>query len=240
VYKQSSELPEVSGVPGALSNQPPAGGTLSATPGQDAQSTSSNNNTSRAVRNYELDKTISHTRQSPVTLNKLSVAVIVDYRSEVSKKGKVTKTALTEDEIAYITALVKETVGLNEARGDTINVVNTSFQMPERVEALPAAPIWEQPWVWDLAKQGLGGLAVLLLAFGVLRPMLTNLSSQGKQVALVAAAPAGQAQLPATVAGLPNQMPAGGEQLQDMASSMAKEDPQRVAQVMNNWVASDE
>ncbi len=81
---------------------------------------------------------------------------------------------------------------MNEARGDTINVVNTPFQLPEEVEPLPDIPIWEQAWVLSLAKQLLGALAVLFIAIGVLRPMLRNLSTHGKYVA-THALPAGQA-----------------------------------------------
>ena len=259
LYEQNTDQAGATGIPGALSNTPPAGGVLSAEGEPVEQSgleqaasepkVMTGNNTSRAVRNYELDRTISHTRQSPVTLKKLSVAVVVDYKSEVGKKGKVTKIPLTEEEVAYISSLVKETVGLDETRGDTINVVNTAFLQPEAVEPLPEPAIWEQPWVWDLAKQGLGGLAVLFIAFGVLRPMLKNLSQQGKQVeeaataAAIASDPQQQMQqLPgggAAAPGLPQ--PQGNtQQLQEMATTMAKEDPQRVAQVMNTWVAADE
>ncbi len=253
LFEQSSGQSAVaSGVPGALSNQPPAGGSLEAS--EQGEPTLAKNNTSRAVRNYELDRTISHVRQSPVSLKKLSVAVVVDYRSVTDKKGKVKREPLSEDELAYIKALVRETVGLDESRGDSINVVNAPFQQPEEVEPLPEPPIWEQPWVWNIAKQVLGGLGVLLVIFGVLRPMLTNLAQHGKQVeklAMAAALPEGQtaegaaAQLgDGSGAGSPalTHQPGqqGGQDLKEAASSLAREDPQRVAQVMNTWVAGDE
>ena len=253
LFEQSSDSSGASGVPGALSNQPPAGGTLE--PVEKTEPAVATNNTSRAVRNYELDRTISHVRQSPMTLKKLSVAVVVDYKTVTDKKGNVTREPLSEEEIAHIKALVRETVGLDEARGDTVNVVNAPFQQPEEVEPLPEPPIWEQPWVWNVAKQVLGGLGVLLVIFGVLRPMLTNLAKQGEQaekLAMVAALPEGQAgvegaqgQLPdGTVAGNPalTHQPGqpAGQDLKEMATSLAKEDPQRVAQVMNTWVSSDE
>lgn len=251
LYEQSSDQAGAGGVPGALTNQPPAGGSLKDS--QEAARSVTSNNTSRAVRNYELDRTISHVRQSPVSLNRLSVAVVVDYRTVTDDKGKVTREPLSEDELAYIKSLVKETVGLDEKRGDTINVVNAPFQQPEEVEPLPEPPIWEQAWVWDIAKQVLGGLGVLLVIFGVLRPMLTSLAKQGDQaskLAMVAALPegqdgaVGQGQLPddsgGTQPGLPDQSErTNGQDLKEMATNLAKEDPQRVAQVMNTWVASD-
>lgn len=246
LFEESSQTAGVSGIPGALSNQPPEGGTTNE---QALNEEAAGNNSSRVVRNYELDRTISHTRQSPVTLKKLSVAVVVDYRTQTGKKGKVEKIPLSDEEISRITALAKEAVGLNETRGDTINVVNTSFQQPEAVEPLPEPAIWEQPWVWSVAKQALGGLAVLFIAFGVLRPMLNNLANNSKKLKEIEAANieaqqlqgAASVQLPSgeIVPGLPNQQE-GGEQLKVMATDLAKEDPQRVAQVMNTWVAADE
>lgn len=245
VYEESSDMAGAIGIPGALSNQPPPAGTTVPSQTEETQTAAPSRNTTRAVRNYEVDRTISHTRNSPASLKRLSVAVVVDYRTVKAKKGKVERTPLDESEIARITALVKEAVGLNEARGDTINVVNTPFQLPEAIEPLPETPIWEQPWVLSLTKQLLGGLAVLLIAFGILRPMLRNLSTHSKHAAAAAQAlPAGHAggqlALGEDQLTLSNQSLASGQQLMELASNMAKEDPKRVAQVMNTWVARDE
>ena len=245
LFEQSSIQPAASGIPGALTNQPPAGGSVNASGAENTALKPSGNNSSRAVRNYEVDRTISHTRQSPAALKRISVAVVVDYRSTVNKKGKVTREPLTEEEIQRLTALIKEAVGLNEARGDTINVVNTPFQQPEEIAPLPEPPIWEQAWALTLGKQLLGGLVVLLIAFGILRPMLNSLATQGKNAAARQAAlppgmqveqlPHGQDQLT-----LSNQQPANSEKLMNLASTMVKEDPRRVAQVLNSWVEKDE
>ena len=245
LFEQSANQPAVMGIPGALTNQPPAGGsTNKAQYNTNQTAMASGNNSSRAVRNYEIDRTISHTQQAPTKLQRLSVAVIVDYRTTVSKKGKVKRQPLSEEEMQFVTALVREAVGLNEKRGDTINVVNTQFKLPEEVEPMTEPPIWEQAWVLNLAKQILGGLVVLLIAFGVLRPMLSNLAKQGKgTVATMAALPAGE-QLEQLPAGedrltLTNQSPADSQQLKTIASTMVKEDPKRAASVLNTWVAAD-
>ena len=243
LYKESSDLPGAMGIPGALSNQPPPGGTTEPYQAEDESNSAPIRNTSRSVRNFEVDRTISHTRNSPVTLNRLSVAVVIDHRTVAGKKGKVERTPLEPGEIERITALVKEAVGLNEARGDTINVVNTPFQLPAEIEPLPDVPIWEQAWVQGLAKQLLGALAVLFIAFGVLRPMLRNLSTHGRHAAARALPPgqhAGQLALGDDQLTLGGPTPMSGQQLMDMASTMAKEDPKRVAQVLNTWVARDE
>ncbi len=247
LFEQNSNSLGAIGIPGALSNQPPQTGDGAAAANSPS---ATGNKSSRALRNYEIDRTISHVRQSPATLKRLSVAVIVDYRATVSKKGKVTRTPLTEEEIKYVTALVREAVGLSDDRGDTLNVVNTQFKLPEEVAPMPEPPIWEQPWVLGLAKQLLGGLVVLLIAFGILRPMLKNLTVRGEDTAALLAANSDNAQLEHNSMGgdmltLSNQsagrsQQAGGQQLMDMASTLVNEDPKRAAQVLNSWVTSDE
>lgn len=237
VYEEKNGSPgTASGVPGALSNQPPAGG--STLGNIVVNELNLNNKTMRAIRNYELDRTISHIRQSPASVQRLSVAVVVDYRTEAGKKGKGKKEPLTAEEVQYITALIKEAVGLDEARGDTINVVNTPFQVPEKVEPLPEIPLWEQPWVLGLSKQLLGGLAVLLIAFGVLRPMMNKLASQGKPG--LALGQEGQLALGEDQLSLANQPPIDIKQLKELAGTIAREDPKRVAKVMNTWVSADD
>jgi flagellar M-ring protein FliF len=227
------------GIPGALTNQPPAAGTTEfVTTEGEPEAVTNTNKTTRAIRNYEMDRTISHTRQSPATLKRLSVAVLLDHRSIYGQKGKVTKEPLTEEEIQRITSLVKEAVGLDEARGDTINIVNTPFQQPAKVKPIPEAPLWEQPWVLSLAKQLLGGLAVLVIAFGILRPMLNKLATQGKPV--LASGQGGQLALGEDQLALGNQAPIDINQLKELAGSIAREDPKRVAKVMNTWVSSND
>jgi len=245
LFEQSANKPGAIGIPGALSNQPPAGGSTNKRQFNSNQTANaSGSNSSRAVRNYEIDRTISHKQQAPTKLQRISVAVIVDYRTTISKKGKVKRQPLSEEEMQFVTALVREAVGLNEKRGDTINVVNTQFQLPEEVEALPELPLWEQAWVLNLAKQLLGGLIVLLIAFGVLRPMLRNLAKHGElSAATLAALPAGE-QLQQLPAGedrltLTNQSPTDSQQIKDIATTMVKQDPKRAASVLNTWVAND-
>jgi flagellar M-ring protein FliF len=240
LYEENGSMNSAAaGIPGALTNQPPAAGTTEnvITEGE-PEAVTNTNITTRAIRNYEMDRTISHTRQSPATLKRLSVAVLLDHRSIYGKKGKVTKEPLTEEEIQRITSLVKEAVGLDEARGDTINIVNTPFQQPAIVKPIPEAPLWEQPWVLSLAKQLLGGLAVLVIAFGILRPMLNNLATQGKPV--LALGQDGQLALGEDQLALGNQPPIDINQLKELAGSIAREDPKRVAKVMNTWVSSND
>lgn len=253
VEEKTAEGAAAGGVPGALSNQPPETGTTNPAQAEGAQGTPGPGAGERAgpgsshrrqVRNYELDKTISHTRSAPGRIRKLSVAVVVDDRQVRQPNGAVERTALTEKELSQITALVKDAVGFDAERGDTVNVINSSFQQPAQPEPLPEPPLWETPWVQSLVKQALGGLAVLLIVFGVLRPVLRSLAEKGAKTRTVAVSQDhGDEQV---ALGGPQQQVAGqlagpgayDEQL-TMAKTMASQDPGRVAQVVKNWVAND-
>lgn len=256
VVEESNRSGAPSGVPGALSNQPPEAGTTdvegAGDPAAQAGAAVANGEQSagsssrRSTRNYELDKTISHTRSSGGRIQRLSVAVVLDDRQVVQDDGTIARTPLTDKEIEQITALVKDAVGFDLTRGDTVNVINQAFQQPQAPEPLPEPALWEQPWVMDLGKQALGGLAVLLLVFGVLRPVLKSLAEKGVKTPMRAFAvegggEVGEDQLSITGGGQQPRLPQANqyEQQLNTAKSMANQDPGRVAQVVKNWVASD-
>jgi flagellar M-ring protein FliF len=175
-----------SGVPGALSNQPPSTSSTPATPanGASAAQSSQSGATPSATRrdstvNYEVDKTIRHTRQATGAIKRLSVAVVVNHRKLVDAQGKVTTKALAPAEMEQIDALVKEVMGYNKDRGDSLKVTNSAFTVGE-VEKIVEPPLWKQPETLAMAKEIgryllIGGL-LLFLVFRVLRPMLANLS----------------------------------------------------------------
>lgn len=240
------------GIPGALSNQPPGAASVPETAGAApaakppagavpavaaAVPTSSSK---RATRNFEMDKTVSHTKQPTGTVRRLSVAVVVDDVT-TTVKGKVKRTARTPEELARFTALAKEAVGFDEKRGDSVNVTNAAFSIPPPAAALPEEPIWKQAWVWDIAKQVGGGLLALLLLLLVVRPLLRGLQARPAGALSTAGGMAedrvslgaggGAPQLNAPTAGYDAQMNA--------ARGVAQQDPKRVAQVMKNWVGND-
>jgi flagellar M-ring protein FliF len=242
------------GIPGALSNTPPAagvapeniadleGGVASQQPGS---------NSKNSTRNYELDRTISHTRLAPGAVRKLSVAVLVDERRTLDEAGEVISVPLTEGEMTRINALVMDTIGFNKARGDSLNIVNAPFVAPEAVEDLPEVSLLEQPWLMDLVKQVLGGLVVLFLIFGVIRPAFKDMTkvpvtemtnTEGAQVGAD-----GAPLLPNTqsAGGTPEELAklaTGSEKVEDRLTnvrSLVQQDPALVASVMKNWTASD-
>jgi len=251
VVKQTNGGTAVAGVPGALSNQPPAGGTTAppAAGASGGNNTSSSN--SRTTRNYELDKTISHTRSSVGTIRKISVAVLVDDLKKTAADGAVTRVPLNDAALARVNSLVKKTVGFDQARGDSVNVINASFYVPDKQEELPELGFMENPMIQNIIKQSLGGLVVLILIFAVLKPTLRNLTNHGSanqqlatasqvsvdelgddkvQIAGGAPGDADQALLAA-----PNPV----DQQIAVAKNLVQQDPGRVAQVVKTWVGSD-
>ncbi len=248
------------GVPGALSNTPPAAGrapekAAAAAAAGDTGGTPLRKR-SRSTRNYELDRTISHTRRIPGAVRRLSVAVVVNHKpaptaakskDKKDKGGAVQRVPLTDEEIKRLTALVKDAVGFNALRGDTVNVINVPFAPPPEVEPLPEPPLWKQPWVLTLAKQVAAGLAVLLVIFGVLRPVMRNLARQAEQQRAVVPAAGEEGEVLAddqvTLTGgeaprLPRQRQ-GYQANLEMAKNAVQQDPKLVAQVIKNWVGNE-
>lgn len=183
--EEQSTTSSTQGVPGALSNQPTPAGAANETPVPTTTGTSAQSSTStatqpssaskNATRNYELDKTITHTRLATGALRRLSVAVVVDDKHLPQSDGSVKGQPYSQEDINRFNELVKQAVGFDSSRGDQVTVTNVAFRIDDTIEPLPAIPIWEQGWFLDLAKQGAALLAVLFLLFGVLRPTMRGL-----------------------------------------------------------------
>ncbi len=241
-----------SGIPGALSNQPPAAATLQDpnAPGGGAGAAGASGSTSKhSVRNYELDKTISHTRLPTGSIRRLSIAVVVDNKQELDDNDEPVSKPWSKDELDRFTNLIKESVGFDGQRGDTVNVINVSFIPPAEPEPVPELSLMQQPWIWDVAKQAAGALGLLIVVFGVLKPVMRSLAEKGEQLgqqqaALAAAGggdgAAGQDQLSLSGGRPQLAAPQGGyEQSLETAKSVVNDDPKRVAQVVKNWVGED-
>lgn len=187
------------GVPGALTNQPPVPATAPITmppvPPQQGAAQSLTNNSRSAVLNYELDRTIQHVKQSLGQIKRLSVAVVINHRVVQVPNGGAQPAPISEDEIARITSLVREAVGYNAARGDTINVAGSPFAEPL---SPPAPPLWKDPEMVEMGKEG--GKYVLMLViilfayFFIIRPLLRTIvpPPEPKEPALAAGEVAGE------------------------------------------------
>ena len=232
----------VGGVPGALTNQPPAGGTTdkaaAPTPGE---GTSKSNK--RVTRNYELDRTVSHVRAPGGKVQRLSVAVVVDDKQSTNEQGEVTREPYSEEDLGRFTSLIKEAVGFNVQRGDTVSVINTAFSIPPKAEALPAVPLTEQPWIWQAGRIAAGALVGLFILMGVVRPVMRTLAEKAA-VLPPPPQPVDEQQLALQALALqggnnPRLMQGGYENNLTQAKSMAAQDPRRVAQVVKQWVGED-
>jgi len=223
------------GIPGAMANQPPGAGAM--VMGDDATGqggSGSSNNSRRVVRNYELDRTVSHTKYQTGMIKRISTAIVIDNR--FSEDG--TSTPLTAEEMEKINGLVKEAIGFNVARGDSLNIINAEFQPIAEAEPLPETSFLDQPWLWDAAKQGVGLVVVLFLIFGVLKPALKNLAEKGAAVPVPIPTMQDGDQL--AIEGQPGAQPGQSyQQALDAAKSVAQQEPQRVAGVVKEWVAKD-
>ncbi len=249
------------GVPGALSNQPPGAATAPlVAPGQTAQpggaapaqATSSQRET---ITNFEVDKVIRHSQGEVGALRRLSAAVVVNFKRDVGADGAVSYKPLTDPEIQQINALVRQAMGFNEARGDTVNVVNAPFSG----EVLPDGEGVSSPWstfVQDMTTPAgvmqilkyFGAALVVLIVFRILRGTLRDLGRFERVKPTVEGLPGpGGARPQLAGAG------AGGEMLavQDAAAAnfdadlkavkdLAKQEPRLVANVVKDWVGRGE
>lgn len=271
------------GVPGALSNQPPApasapqttGGAAATAgaiqPGQPLLDANGQqimdpatgqpmlapypaDKRNQSTKNFELDRSISHTKQQQGKINRLSVSVVVDDQVKVNPAdGAVTRAPWTADELARFTRLVQDAVGFDASRGDSVSVINMPFSA-ERGEVIADPAFYTQPWFWDIVKQVLGVLFILVLVFGVLRPVLNNITGGGKRQLALAGGDVelgGMGGLDGELAndrvslGGPQSIllpsPSEGYDAQlNAIKSLVAEDPGRVAQVVKEWINADE
>jgi len=255
----------VGGVPGALSNQPPAAAVAPVTtpqpprtPGQPnpaqanqpaqntqtAEKTGPSSSRRDATTNYELDRTVRHVQQAPGGVKRLSVAVVVNYRTKADAKGKPVTEALSAKELAQIENLTKEAMGFSAERGDSLNVVNSPFTAENAKE--PEPPLWKQPQMIDLAKTGVGYLLLALLAmflwFKVARPVLRKYTAPPLPAPTEADATAEAVLLPPEEETNPEVLRLAAKYESDLAlvRDAAQRDPRLVASVIKTWMANDE
>ncbi|MFC3624961.1 flagellar basal-body MS-ring/collar protein FliF [Vogesella amnigena] len=261
-----------SGVPGALTNQPPSAASApltlppGAAPGTATLSGLPMGGASGSVHreittNYEVDKTIQHTKQPQGNIKRLTAAVVVNYKMVTDNNGEAKPTPMSAKEYQQITDLVKEAVGYNQERGDSVNVVNASF-----AEAVPTVSTKDRLVEYatdnaaNLIKYGLLILAVLYLLFGVVRPIMRDVvkpapaepleGAAGEQ----AAATGGRLLAVAGEEGAEGEGGAGSLESQDPkeqqrrqyelklqgARDLVRADPRMAAQIIKEWIASDE
>lgn len=242
------------GVPGAVANQPPApsaapvNGANPAPTAGGQQGAGESTSKRESTTNYEVDKTVKVTRGNNWAIKRLSAAVVVNYQALAEEKGGATPKPLTPEQIEQMTGLVRETIGFNKERGDSVNLMNTPFLTSEAPAA--AVPLWRQPETIELAKTFAWPLGAVLFAalvlLGLVRPALKGTAKPA------AAVPVAGGQLSALEADEPDRpaLPAPTkkdavvevtpEQLRlEEARVLAKANPVAVANILKTWVHGD-
>jgi flagellar M-ring protein FliF len=260
----ASATPSAQGVPGALTNQPPVPATAPLTqpavagaggaaappgppvPGQlnAAGVQAAINSVGQPIStrkdstiNYEVDKTIRHTKQSVGVVKRLSAAVVVNHRKEA---GKTTSKPLSDIEVKQINDLVKEAMGFSKDRGDTISVANAPFTIVDKTDT--GIPLWKDPEILsilkDLLKYGAIAGIIAYLLLGVARPLIksmldslpkTSQKSVGSQLNIVADGEEEQGASPAATL----------EKKIEQAREIAQQDPKIVANIIKDWTGSN-
>ena len=214
----------------------PAATASAAAPAAGASGVASSDNTSKeTTRNYEIDRTLAYTRQPAGKLKRLTVAVLIDDAHTLDKDGKPHTAALTPQQLEHVTQLVKDAVGFDEARGDVVNVVNSSFTEEPAAPAgdLVAPSFWEKPLFYEVLKIVTGAIVLLVLVLTVLRPLMRSLLTtlRTPRVAEAAGAPTLPSPSPAVALAHEHQLA--------QARTLVSQDPKRVAQVVREWVDQD-
>ncbi len=238
------------GIPGALSNQPPAAANIPEELQQENTNTAEQagpvNRRKEAERNFDLDTTISHIRQQVGVVQKVSVSVGLDYVADPNDPNVTVP--MPADQIANITRLIRGAIGYNANRGDLVEVESFEFVRPEALPEPEPLPFYEQELFQALWKPVTALLLGLLLIFGLLKPLMTKLTRQPEvPTASMADDDLGMDELDADSLNLESdgalELPGpnlSGSPKSEKARAVAGQDPTMVAQLVKSWVEEDE
>jgi flagellar M-ring protein FliF len=166
--------------------------------------------------------------------------VVLDDWQKMDADGKVTTAPMSDTDIKRFSQLVRESIGLKEDRGDQLNVLNQAFKASAPIGALDSLPLWQTPWVTQLAKQIVGALLVLVVAFLVLRPLMKSLTKSAPRI--TAGGDAAELEDRVSISGQGGKaikLAPSFEQQIAAARTLVGQDPRRAAQVVKDWVSAD-
>ena len=246
-----------SGVPGATTNQPPGatsapinGAAQTLGVGAGGQTAVAGGGKRESIINYEVDKTIRVVKGASGLVKRINAAVVINNNVTVNDKGKTVSTPLTDAQIEKMTALVRETVGFNKDRGDSVNLLNAAF-VDEKV-AVVDVPFYRQPEVVDLARSFAWPLGTLLFGLlvlvGVIRPAIKAMGTAPTAGAAIGS-DMQMNQLDALESDMPErpqlsgpdtpndakQISASEKQLED-ARQLTRDNPAAVANIIKTWM----
>ena len=243
-----------SGVPGATTNQPPAqanapinGAAQAPTAG--GQASLAGGGKRESIVNYEVDKTIRVVKGATGMIRRINAAVVVNNSVTTNDKGKTTSTPLSAEQIDKMTALVRETVGFNKDRGDSVNLMNAAFAA-DKVEVVDV-PMWRQPEVVDLARSFAWPVGTLLFGalvlMGVIRPAIKTLSQAPaagavgsnvriNQLDALESEPPERPQLGGPGVGVDVKQITASESQLEGARKLTRDNPAAVANIIKTWM----
>ena len=263
--ESASTMPSAQGVPGALSNQPPVPATAPLTqpavpgagtpagqaapvPGQinaaGVQAQISNvgqpiNTRKDSTINYEVDRTIRHTKQAVGVIKRLTAAVVVNHRKDA--KGAIKP--LPDPELRQLNDIVKEALGFSQERGDSVSVANAPFTAIEK--STLELPLWKDPEILALAKELFKYLAIAAivgyLMFKVILPLVKAMQPP----------PPPEPQTRAQIGGTINivdeeegesRTPSAAQEFEKKLSharELAQQDPKVVANIIKDWTGAN-
>ncbi|WP_102798319.1 flagellar basal-body MS-ring/collar protein FliF [Bowmanella denitrificans] len=163
------------GIPGALTNQPPLDSNIpEQANSNNAKTTTPGRSHKEATRNYELDTTISHTKQQTGVIRRLSVSVAVDHTQQTAADGTTSSVPKSQEELLNIRRLLQGGIGFDVTRGDSLEVVSIPFSRIDDL-VVTEVPLWEQEWFMRALRLVVGGLVIITLILAIVRPMLKKL-----------------------------------------------------------------
>jgi len=245
-----------SGIPGALSNQPPGVATApieggAAPAGQQASTGPTSKN---ATTNYEVDKTLRYEQKPMGGIKRLTVGVVVNYRRSIDPKtGKVVVKPLTPAEVAQINELVKQAMGYSQQRGDTLNVANAPFDGVDKPDE--QAPDWWKdpanlPLLKDIAKYVFIAMVLAFLWFRILRPLFKPVMKKFDEAVEMPPEPEPEEPAPEPEPDFEEEARIAKDAEEqkkviiyksnlDMAKTLAQNDPRIVANVIKEWLGAE-
>jgi len=241
------------GVPGAVTNQPPgpAAAPINGAP-QALTAAGAAGNTGASKResiiNYEVDKTIRVVRGSTGMVKRISAAVVINHQTTTDAKGKVSTVPLTPEQIEKMTALVRETIGFSQERGDSVNLMNAPFALDKvTIEELP---LWKQPELQELARSFAWPLGTLLFGalvlLGFVRPALKVLAQapvrvleSGRALDAIESDEPDRPQLAAPTKTAESLAPTQAQLALEDARKLTRDNPAAVANIVKSWINNE-
>ena len=177
-------------------------------------------------------------------VKRISAAVVLNHQTITDAKGKATMTPLSDQQIEKMTALVRETIGFNKDRGDSVNLMNAPFALEKVV--VTEVPWWRQPEVQDLARSLAWPVGTLLFAalvlLGVVRPALKTLSQPPPEIVTTHQLDAIESEEPERpqleAPDKTNELAVAtsGELALEDARKLTRDNPQAVANIVKSWI----